>query len=146
MSGSTPKEDEEEPLLYRCLTKATRAEGDDIRRSFSWVASRRAMLEIRGDSMVCGDWTIPYDEIDEAVLFSTKQMFIIPVYVLRAKSKGKVYQFGLNPNRFWNGELPFPVHREKMRLGYSTYSIAVRVILVAFVIYLLWDRFGRGGS
>jgi len=146
MSESTPKEDEVAPPLYRCLTKATRAEGDDIRRSFSWVASRRAMLEVRGDSMVCGDWTIPYDEIDEAVLFSTKQMFIIPVYVLRAKSKGTVYQFGLNPNRYWKGDLPFPAHREKMRLGYSTYSIVVRVILVAIVIYLLWNRFGGGES
>ena len=73
-------------------------------------------------------------------------MFIIPVYVLRAKSKGMVYQFGLNPNRYWKGELPFPITRQKMRLGYSTYSIAVRVVLVAIVIYLLWGRFGRGGS
>jgi hypothetical protein len=58
----------------------------------------------------CGDWRIPYDAIDEAVLFSTKQMFI-PCYVPRAAAGGRIYQFGLNPGLFWRGDLPFPVIR-----------------------------------
>ena len=51
----------------------------------------------------------------------------------------KIYQFGLNPNHFWKGELPFPVQREQLRLRYSRFSIAVRVALVAAVAYFIWQ-------
>jgi hypothetical protein len=54
--------------LHRCMTKATLAEGDEIRRSMSWAFARRGFLEIWPDALACGDWVIPYSEIDEAVL------------------------------------------------------------------------------
>lgn len=126
-------------VLHTCMTKATTAEGDDIRHSFNWVVSRRASLTITSEALICGDWRIPYDTIDEAVLFQTRQWFI-PCYVLRVKVKERIYQFGLNPNRFWKGELPFAVTRERMRLKHSTYSIAVRIAFVAALVYWLWTR------
>jgi hypothetical protein len=88
------------------MTKATTAEGDDIRRSLSWVLSRRGILQVKTDSLVCGSWTIPYSEISEAVLFSLRGV-VFPGYVLRVKSGNQIYQFGLNPGRFWRGDLPF---------------------------------------
>jgi len=124
-------------VLYKCMTKATTTEGGDICRSFNWVVSRRAMLKVTDEALVCSDWCIPYKDIDEAVLFSISQMFI-PGYVLRVQSKGTIYQFGLNWGKFWKGELPFHVRREKARLGYSWYSIAVRIILVVFIIYWIY--------
>lgn len=91
------------------------------------------------DALICGNWTIPYDTIEEAVLYRTSSLFI-PCYVLRIKAFGVTYQFGLNPNRFWKGDLPFPVRRETMRLGYSWFSIIVRVVAVVAIVYWLWNR------
>jgi len=124
-------------MLHSCMTKATTAEGDDIRHSQNWLTSRRGKLNVMSDSLVCGDWRIPYNEIDEAVLFRTSQMFI-PCYVLRVKSNGVVYQFGLNPGRFWKGDLPFPVRREKVRFRFSPFSIVGRIVLVLTLAYWIW--------
>jgi hypothetical protein len=53
---------------------------------------------------------------------------------------GAVYQFGLNWGRFWSRELPFPVRRERARLGLSPFSIAVRVALIGLLALWLWRR------
>ena len=121
------------------MTKATTAEGDGVRRSVHWALSRRGILEVRPGALACGDWLIPYGEIEEAVLYSVRQM-LIPGYVLVVKSRGILYQFGLNWGPFWSRELPFPVRRERARLRYSWYSVAVRVGLVALFGYWLWRR------
>ncbi len=127
--------------LHKCRTKATTAEGDNVRHSLSWVFSRRAILQVWPDRLVCGDWAIPYSEIEEAVLFETRANFIIPCYVLRVKVGFSIYQFGLNPSSFWKGELPFAVTRESMRAQFSPFSVGVRVALIGYVIYLIWMRF-----
>lgn len=127
-------------MLHRCMTKATIAEGNDLRHSLNWALSRRAFLKVYPDRLECGDWIIPYHEMNEAILFRTRQLFI-PCCVLRVKARGRIYQFGLNPGRFWAGELPFPTRRETASLGYSWFSIAIRVAVVAALAYLLWSRY-----
>ncbi|HOX46883.1 MAG TPA: hypothetical protein PK668_25015 [Myxococcota bacterium] len=122
--------------LHRCWTKATTAEGDAVRRSFSWVIARRGFLKVFADRLECGSWVIPYADMSEAVLFSTRQLFFHG-YVLRVKAGGRTYQFGLNPGRFWEGELPFPVKRQEMAMGYSWYSIAIRLAALVSIAYLL---------
>jgi hypothetical protein len=129
--------------LYRCMTKATQAEGEGVRHSLDWVFARRGILEVRPDALVCGDWVIPYSDIEESVLYSVRQT-LIPGFVLVVRARGHIYQFGLNWGRFWSRELPFPVRRERARLGHSWFSVAVRVILLGLVVYSLWRRL-RGG-
>jgi hypothetical protein len=124
-------------LLHRCMTKATTAEGNDIRHSLNWVLARRAFLKVFLDRLECGDWIIRYNEIDEAMLFRTRQM-LIACYVLRIRSKHRIYQFGLNPGRFWAGELPFPLKRETGSLGYSWFSTVLRVLLFLMILYYVW--------
>jgi hypothetical protein len=80
--------------LYTCMTKATTAEGENLRCSLNWIVARRAMLKVMPDALVCGDWRIPYDKIDEAVLFSIWSIF--PGFLLRVRVAGTIYQFGLN--------------------------------------------------
>jgi hypothetical protein len=118
------------------MTKATTAEGEDLRRSFNWVVARRAILKVMPDALLCGDWRIGYDRIDEAILFSIGS--IIPGYLLRVRSGETVYQFGLNWNPFWKKELPFPVVREKGKLKYSLFSVIARAVLLGYVAYLIW--------
>lgn len=127
--------------LFRCMTKGTTAEGDDIRHSLSWIFSRRGSLYVFADRLECGDWTIRYNEMQQAVLFRTRQL-LIPCYVLRIKAHGRIYQFGLNPNRYWEGDLPFPATRESMALSYTWFSLALRLAAGAGLIYLWW-RNGR---
>ena len=121
------------------MTKATAAEGDDVRRLQNWLLSRGGILVVGTDSLACGNWRVPYDVIDEAVLFRVRHMFI-PGYVLRIKTRDTTYQFGLNWGRFWSRELPFPVRRERARLGFSWYSLAVRVALLGVFASMLWLR------
>jgi hypothetical protein len=71
---------------------------------------------------MCGDWQVPYAEIEDAVLIS------IPAWGgpgeqrrLIVRGRGKVYQFVLPRasvwswkaavDPFWDGPLPFPVRR-----------------------------------
>lgn len=121
--------------IYRCMTKATTAEGKDLRRSFNWVVARRAVLRVMPDALLCGDWLIGYDRIDEAVLFSIRT--IIPGYLLRVRSGETVYQFGLNWNPFWKKELPFPVSREIGKMKYSLFSFIARAVLFGYFAYLI---------
>jgi len=127
--------------LYRCMTKAVDAEGDQLRYSPAWVTARRGILKVYPDRLACGDWTIPFAEIRESVLSSFRSTFGIPGYVLRVDTGAKTYHFGLNGNRFWKGELPFPVRRERTKLAYSVFSIVARCILVALLIYYLMNIF-----
>lgn len=122
------------------MTKGTTAEGDDIRRSFNWVTARRGILKIYDDHLELGSWHLPYRDFDEAILFSIRQTFI-PGYVLRIKTQGRIYQFGLNYNRFWKKDLPFPIERQAMGLKLSRFSIAIRIMSLISLGYLLWQFF-----
>jgi hypothetical protein len=119
------------------LTKATTAEGNQIRRSISWLFSRRGMLKVTNDSLICGDWIIHYPEISEAVLFElTGAMF--PGYILRIKTHQKVYQFGLGEGRFWNGQLPFPCVRDSSPIGYSWFTFTLLLSLASLIGFRIW--------
>ena len=140
MNPPKPTADGDATLLHKCLTKATTSEGDAVRYSHNWAFARRAMLQIWSDRLVCGDWTIPYASITEAVLVTVRQAFR-PCHILRIRTAERGYQFGLSATDFWAGELPFQVSREKGRLGYSAFSIAIRAVIVGFLIYHTWKLF-----
>ena len=126
--------------IYSCMTKATTAEVDGPRHSANWVTSRRAKLHVFADRLQCRNWTIPYREMTSATLFRTKALFVIPFYVLHVVHAGTTYQFGLNPNRFWAGPLPFETNRESVRMSYSPFSLAIRLLVVVALLYWLWTR------
>ncbi len=63
---------------------------------------------------------------------------LIPGYVLRVKANGVTYQFGLNWGRFWQGELPFPMRHERGHVGHIAFSMVVRIVLLAAIVYWLW--------
>jgi hypothetical protein len=47
----------------------------------------------------------------QVILFETRQM-LIPCYILKIRTEFESYQFGLNGNKFWHGNLPFAVVRK----------------------------------
>lgn len=128
--------------LYRCMTKATRAAGDQLQFGPNWTYSRRAILKLFPDRLQCGNWSIAYSDVDEAVLYSVRAGLLrIPCYVLRLETSDGTYHFGLNPGKYWKGDLPFPVRREVGTMRYSWTSLATRLVLAGCVIYWLWRQF-----
>ena len=128
-------------LLHKCMTKATTAEGDQRKYGPNWVTSRRASLKIFDDRLECGNWQIAFPDIEKAVLYSFRSFFLrMPGYILTVDANNKTYHFGLNGwGSFWNGELPFRVEREKGKLKFTWFSIAIRALLFGYVGYLLWQ-------
>ena len=121
------------------MAKGVKGAAEAFEYGMSWITARRSFLKVFEDRLECGDWTIPNRSISEAVLFETRQMFI-PCYILKVRTDSEAYQFGLTGNKFWKGELPFPVVRERGRLQYSTFSIVLRVVLIAIVIWYWYLR------
>lgn len=126
--------------IYKCMTKATTAEGDQMEHGPNWLRSRRARLKVFDDRLECGDWILPFSDIREAVLFRICSTLFIPGYVLRVQTEQRTYHFGLNAGSFWKGELPFAVKRETGKVGHSAFSIVLRVMLLGYLIYLIWLR------
>jgi hypothetical protein len=122
------------------MTKATTAEGDQLKFGPNWVTARRATLKIFPDRIECGDWIIPNEKIEEATLYSIRTSLIIPGYVLKLTTEEKAYHFGMNAGNFWKGDLPFQVKRERGKLTYSKLSIAIRIALVAYICYHIWGK------
>ena len=116
------------------MTKAIKTDSEEFKRSSKWTFARRGSLVVKDDELQMNDWVFPYTEIDEAVLFKTKTLFFITCYILMIKTKGAIYQFGLNPSKFWEGELPFPATRQTGKTGFSTYSIILRIIAILIVL------------
>ena len=126
--------------IYKCWTKATNREGGTLRRSQNWITSRRSWFKIFTDRIECGNWNIPFAEMQEVVVYRGKQM-LIPVTVLKIEAFGQTYQFGFNP---WANPIKYlsiPYRKEKVRVKYSVFSIAVRVIIACYLIYLIWRKF-----
>ncbi|NQT23193.1 MAG: hypothetical protein HQ579_07135 [Candidatus Omnitrophica bacterium] len=123
-------------LIHKCMVKAIRNKGENMRCSLNWAFSRRGILRIMSDSLQCKDWKIAYSEIDEATLYSMPWLFW-NAYILRIKSKGEIYNFGLNPSRYWKGNMPFAVNREKVNNLYWNAINVVRFIIVGGILFLI---------
>lgn len=109
-------------VLFRCRVRGTAREGYRVRLSLNWAFARRADLILTESELVCGDWAVPYAEVEDAVLVG------VPVggglgeqKRLIVRGRGRVYQFILPfvsvwswkaaADPFWDGPLPFPVRR-----------------------------------
>jgi hypothetical protein len=125
--------------IYRCWTKATTSERGLPRRSLNWILARRDWFKIYSDRIKCGDWLIPVDQIVHATVYRGHQM-LIPFTILKLETEDQVYQFGFNPWANPIKHLPLSFEEEHIRLGFSPFSVAIRIILILFLLYLILDR------
>ena len=126
-------------MKYKCFCKATNRQDKEPRYSHNWVAAKRTMFKVFDDRIECGSWNIPYSEVVTAHVYKTKQMFV-PVNVLQLVTQTENYQFGFNPwaNPFKHLGIEFET--SDIKLGYSTYSMVVRLLLIAYLSYLAWGK------
>lgn len=121
------------------MTKAVVADGDQLRTGLNWAFSRRGRLKLFSDRLECGDWTIPYDEIREAVLSSFRSPILrIPGYILAVRTDSHTYHFGLNGGQYWESELAFPVTRQQAKLRMSPISLLARAVLIGYAVYFAY--------
>jgi hypothetical protein len=126
--------------IYSAWTKAIRTDDCAPGYSASWVTAHRGWLNVFPDRLECGDTVISAEAVRDAVLYEARQWFI-PVYILAVTTAEGTWQFGLNPWAKIASHLPFAFRRERVRLRYSAFSIAVRAALIAYIIYVLFRRF-----
>jgi hypothetical protein len=65
----------------------------------------------------------------------------MPVPVLQIQASGQTYQFGFNPWANPMKHLTIPYREETVKLKYSAFSTAVRVIVICYLIYFIWTQF-----
>ena len=101
--------------------------------------SRRAWLKVFDDRVECGSWSIPCESIQDAVVYQLRWLFF-PVGVLYLELADESYQFGVNPwAKPWN-HLPVPVRTEQAILGWSTFSVVIRLAALAAVVAVVVTR------
>ena len=140
--ATVDQETEEPPPLYQCITKAVRGEADPLQYGSQWALSRRAFLKVYDDRMVCGDWTLGFEEQSQARLVGFRAGLLRRKgQLLTIVNAEDTFHFGLIDSEFWHGELPFDVERGTAALSYSGFSIVSRSILVLGFLLLLYSLF-----
>jgi hypothetical protein len=101
-----------------------------------WWQATQGTLRIMPEVLAFDDWSLPYSEIDDAVV--TLIRGIVPSYVIRIKSGHQSYQFSV-AGSYFGGDFPFPARRTTVK-GFTWSDLLVRVLpVLALLGYLLWS-------
>lgn len=113
----------------------------DIQHGLEWVTSQRAVVLLTDKKIICGKWIIPLDNITTAQLLKINSLFGSGQVLKVLTTDNKNYQFGMQLNPEWTNQQQLPLTLEKGQVKHSTFSIVVRLIAFAFLIYWLYERF-----
>lgn len=134
----------ESKSLYFCWTKGTNRESGEPRFAFAWATSRRGWFKVFADRVECGNWTIPFSEVQQVTVFRSRMNWV-PVTVLRFELAHQTYQFGFNPWAKPDQHLKVPYREETVKMRYSLFSALVRMFLLVYLAYAIWSFFlGQG--
>ena len=139
-------------LLHECnatvhQSDAASPPADPFAFTRSMDRNAHKKLQVTSDSLLCGSWTVPYDAIESAeFLFPPRQLGTprIPVAVLRVKSRGSIYDFGVMYRGFWKGELPFEVKREEPPPPSSLSTWFWLCFALLFAVIVAWQFLNQG--
>jgi hypothetical protein len=113
----------------------------DIQRGLDWVTSQRAVVMLTDKKIVCGKWTIPLDTLSTAQLLKINSLFG-GGQVLKVQTTDDInYQFGMQINPEWTSQQILPLTLEKGQVKNSVFSIVVRLIVVGYLIYWIYNQF-----
>jgi hypothetical protein len=82
------------PLQFWCKASG----GQNVERGAALVRiiSKRALFQIFGDGVTCGQLTLPYRDIERAVVYRSRRWFM-PVTTLYLYTADNRYRFVFNP-------------------------------------------------
>ena len=113
----------------------------DVQRGLNWVTSQRAVVLLTDTKIVCGKWTIPLDTISKAELLKINSLFGGGQVLKVQTTDEKFYQFGMQQNPEWTNQQRLPLTLENGHVRNSVFSVVVRIIAVAYLLYWLYERF-----
>jgi len=113
----------------------------DINRGLDWVTSQRAVVILSDRRIVCGKWTIPLDTVSTAQLLKINSLFGGGQVLKVQTTDDKNYQFGMQINPEWTSQQILPLTLEKGQIKNSVFSIVVRLIVVGYIIYWIYNQF-----
>jgi hypothetical protein len=119
-------------------------QNQDIKRGTQWLASKRAVLLLTEKRIICGKWIIPLETVATARLSRIKALFMDGQVLKIQTEDGKNYQFGMQFNTEWANQQALPLSYENEKVKYSLFSILIRVYLIGYLVYWLWERFTAG--
>ena len=101
---------------------------------------QRAVVLLTDKRVKCGQWNIPLEDIVSSELIKINTTFG-PGQVLKITTKDQNnFQFGMQMNREWTNKTVLPLTLEKGKLKYSLFSIAMRLILLGYIIYWIIEK------
>lgn len=113
----------------------------NIKRGVNWITSQRAVVMLTDKQIICGKWAIPIDAISKAQLIKINS-WLGSGQVLKIETfDNKHYQFGMQLNPEWTTQQILPLTLEKGQLEYSVFSLAIRIWLIGYIIYSLYEHF-----
>ena len=113
----------------------------DVQRGLDWVTSQRAVVILTDKKIVCGKWTIQLDNVQKAQLIKISSLFGSG-QVLKIETKDENnYQFGMQLNPEWTNQKVLLLTLENGQVKNSPFSLMVRLFLVGYLIFWLYERF-----
>jgi len=117
------------------------SKNEDIIKGTNWVTSQRAVVMLTNSRIICGKWIIPIEEIQSSQLLKISSLFGNGMVLKIQTADNKHYQFGMQFNPEWTEQKVLPLTLEKTKVKYSTFSIAVRIIAIGYLIYWAYNKF-----
>lgn len=132
----------EERVLAAGATKARKVRGSSakVQHEAGWIVARRGILLLTNSRLICGSWDIPLSSIQSANLLKVKA-FLAKGFVLKVSTENEHYQFGLQYDPAWESQTALPLIVEESKIGYSVFSIIVRIIFLIFLGLYIIENF-----
>jgi len=125
-------------VLAAGATKARKIGKDSkVQYEAGWIAARRGALILTQEKLVCGSWQIPLSTINNALLLRVRSLFVKGLVLKLSTTDGCHYQFGLQYDPAWETQTALKLTIEEGKIKHSVFSIALRVILVIWLIWVL---------
>ena len=125
-------------VLIAGATKARRFDREvDVRYEPGWIGAKRGTLILTDQKLVCGSWEIPLSTVSSAVLVRVKALLSKALVLKLSTNDGHHFQFGLQYDPAWETQTALRLTIEDGRIKYSVFSLALRAILIIWVIWLI---------
>jgi hypothetical protein len=111
-----------------------------VERGLDWVTSQRAVVILTDKKLVCGQWTIPLNEISSTKLIRVNSLFGNGQVLSVQTSDKKTFQFGMQVNSEWTNQQVLQLTIENGKIKNSPFSIVLRLFLIGYLIYIIYER------
>ena len=128
-------------VLHSCYARASTVADNGKQKP---INKDEVQLKVTKDALICGALTLPYNEFEEAYLAETRAKEAYACSI-RVTVRGVTYNFEMNQDEYWQGELPFDVQRLNFELPVKLIWISAlvkRTVFLGLLAWLIWWLLG----